>query len=73
MEKLDLDQLGQVTGGFVLNNEEKNEIWVIRQDGSKIVPAVNLEEAQKIAKQYNISTTVLNEKDYKKHYGRDFE
>lgn len=72
MDKLNLDQAGQVTGGFVLNNEEKKEIWVVKQDGSKIAPAANLDEARRIAKQYNISPTVLTEKDYKEHYGRDF-
>ena len=73
MDKMKLDQAEQVAGGFVLNYEEKKEYWVVRQDGSKIVPAPTLEEAQKYAKQYNISDKVLTEKEYMQHYGRVFE
>ena len=73
MDRVNLEQAGQVAGGFVVKNEEKHEYWVVRQDGSKIVPAPSLEEAQKYAKQYNISDKVLTEKEYKQHYGRDFK
>ena len=71
MKKVNPDQLEQVSGGFVVSVEGKNEYWVVKQDGEKLVPAPTLEEAQKYAKQYNISSTVLTDKEYKEHYGRD--
>ncbi|MBQ6575974.1 MAG: hypothetical protein IJL90_07715 [Lachnospiraceae bacterium] len=73
MDKLNLDQAGEVSGGFVLKDDARNNFWVIGQDGSKITPAPTLEKAQEYAKEYNVSPSVYSTDFYKTHFGRDFE
>lgn len=73
MKAVDLEQLEQVSGGYVVGDKANNRYCVVRQDGSLIVPAPTLDKAREYAKAYNVSTTVMTPEEYKKHFGREIE
>ena len=70
-EKLELDNLDQVTGGVVV--EDGGKFWLIRQDGTVIAPAPSREKAQECARTMNISPDILTKEEYKAHFGRELK
>ena len=73
MQKLNLDQLEQVSGGLVVEDPVNKKFWVVRQDGSVISPAPDRESAISFAKAFSISQDVMTLEEYRKHFGRELE
>ena len=71
--ELNLNEMENVTGGYVVDNGTGDKYWVVRQDGSVIAPAPSLEQAVEFAKAFSVSTTVMDLDEYKKHFGRDLK
>jgi len=70
--KITIDEMAKVNGGYVvLDKEDENKFWIVRQDGSVIAPAPSLEKAQEFAKAFNVSSTVLTAEEYRNLFGRD--
>lgn len=71
MEELNLNEMEKVSGGYVVDDPEKNKFWIIRQNGTVIAPAPNEEQAMEFAKQFGTSPTVITMDEYKAKFGRD--
>ena len=69
--EINLDEMGKVSGGYVVNDEANNKFWIVRQDGSVIAPAPSMEKAIEFAKDFQTSPSVMTMDEYKKHFGRD--
>ena len=71
MRETNLDEMGKVSGGYVVNDAANSKYWIVRQDGSVIAPAPSEEKAIEFAKDFNTSPSVMTMEEYKKHFGRD--
>ncbi len=71
MEELNLNQMKDIGGGYVVLDPKTNKYMIVRQDGSVVAPAPDQETAIRFARQFNTSGTVLTLDEYKKKFGRD--
>jgi len=70
-EELKLSEMDQASGGLVVDNGTGDKYWIVRQDGTVIGPAPNLDDAVSFAKAFNTSQDVITMEEYKKRFGRD--
>ena len=72
MKELLDENLEEVSGGVLVKDEERNEYWLVRRDGSVIAP-VPLEKGVEFAKAFNTSDRVVTKEEYRKIFGRDLK
>ena len=70
---LTLEEMEQVTGGYVVKDPEQDKFWVVRQDGTVIGPAPDEKSAVSFAKAFNVSQDVITLDEYKEKFGRELE
>ena len=74
MEKLSPEQLEQISGGYIVSDENNNKYYLVKQDGTVLLPAPSKEKALEYAREYDtINSQLMTVEEYKKHFGRDFE
>ena len=73
MEELNINQMKETAGGYVVEDKKANKFWIVRQNGTVIAPAPDRETAIQFAKQFNESATVLSMEEYKLKFGRELQ
>lgn len=71
MKELNMEELKDVSGGYLVEDPENNKVWLVRQDGTVIAPVPSTEKGIEFAKDFGTSPTILTMDTYKKRFGRD--
>ena len=72
-KELNLEEMENVTGGYVVDDGTGEKFWIVRQDGTVYAPVPTKEQAIEFAKSLNVSPTVKTLDEYKKIFGRDLK
>lgn len=71
IEEMNEEDLGNVTGGLIVDEGDGKTFWLVRQNGTVISPVPGLKKAQDFIKAYGEDTRVISKEEYRKIYGRD--
>jgi len=73
IRELSMEDMAQISGGYVVDNGTDNKYWIVMQDGTVKGYAPTKEKAQEFAKAYGASQTILTLAQYKARYGRELK
>lgn len=71
MKILENSELEQVSGGFVVVDDENDKVWLVRRNGTVISPVPDTQRGVEFAKAYGESTKIMTKEEYKRFFGRD--
>ena len=73
MEKeIELSELENLNGGLIVQGESWEGYWVIESsNGNVLDKKYHFGDAEKSARQHNVSSSVISKEKYKQYYGRD--
>ena len=71
--ELTAEQLDGISGGLIVEEENENKCWLVRENGTIISPVPDRTKAAEFAKAYGLSTRVLTKEEYQKRFGRELK
>ena len=72
MKELFDEYMEDVSGGALVIDEERQEYWLVRRDGSVIAP-VPLEKGKEFAKAFGTSDEIMTKEEYLRKFGRELK
>ena len=70
-ERVVRDWLTEDVDAIVIDDEDENRYWLVRQNGTVIAPTPGEAKALEMAKAFNISTEILTKEEYRAKFGRE--
>ena len=70
---MSLEELKGVSGGLVVLDNEAQQYWLVREDGSVISPVPSEAHGVEFAKAYGVSTRVITKEEYRNRFGRELK
>lgn len=73
IRELSMEDMAQISGGYVVDNGTGNKYWIVLQDGTVKGYAPTEAQAKEFVKAFGASTEIMTLAGYKKKFGHDLK